>query len=207
MVAVGTFTSIAAVGLSIESMLNSRLAAAFAQDHTLFRRRPKAQLVHTEEFDRSAGAAGRIADGTVSIFCYRVDVNRTMRPPWSQVGAATNRVHIPVDVHFLLTAWDTDAEAELRLLGFTLLALETTPSLSGPLLHPLGRWEPGESVQLVNEELLTEDVLRTFETLPTDFRLSVAYAARVVRLDSPLPTGSGDVVTAVAGLTPEGLRP
>jgi hypothetical protein len=58
-------------------------------------------------------------------------------------------------------------------------------------------------VQLVNEELLTEDVLRTFETLPTDFRLSVSYAARVVRLDSPLPTGAGDVVTAVAGLTPE----
>lgn len=202
------FTSIAAVGLSIESMLDLRLNSAFDADNSLFRTRPKARLVHTENFDRvTPGSTGAIDDGTVSIFCYRVDVNRTMRPGWAAVSATTGRAHLPVDVHFLMTAWESDAEAELRLIGFTLLALESMPTFSGPMLHPAGRWEPGETVQLVNTELVTEDVLRTFETLPTDFRLSVSYVARVVRLDAPIEPSHPDVLTTIMGITPTPVRP
>jgi hypothetical protein len=203
---VGAFTSIAAVGLSLESLLTRRLDAAFTADSTLFRRRSKARLVRTEQFSRAANTVGAIDEGTVSIFCYRADIDRTMRPPWSAVSATTGRTHVPIDLHFLFTAWDSDAEAELRLIGFTLLTLESVPSLSGPLLHPAGAWEPGESVQLINEDLLTEDVLRTFETLPADFRLSVSYVARVVRLSVPIEPDHGDVLTAVSGSTPTPVR-
>jgi len=183
-------------------MLDRRLKAAFNTDNGLFNRQPKARLVRTEQFSRAAGTPNAIEDGTVSIFCYRVDLNHTTRPPWSAVSAVTRRLHVPVDAHFLLTAWESDAEAELRLLGCALLAMESMPTLSGPLLHPVGRWEPGESVQLINEDLVAEDVLRTFETLPADFRLSISYVARVVRLDAPVERDHPDVVTAIMGISP-----
>ncbi len=197
----GAFTAVAAVGLSIESMLDRQLKAAHSADSTLFNRQPRARLVRTEQFSRTPGAPNAIDDGTVSVFCYRVDLNGTTRAPWSAVSAVTRRLHVPVDAHFLITAWESDAEAELRLLGCAITALESTPTLTGPLLHPVGRWEPGESVHLVNEDLVTEDVLRTFETLPADFRLSVSYVARVIQLNSPVSEDHPDVVTAIAGIT------
>ena len=201
----GSFTSLAAAGLSITTMLDRRLNSAWTADHDLFRRRPKAQLVRTEQFSRNPGVVNAIDDGTVSVFCYRADINKTMRPPYSSVSATSGRVHVPVDLRFLFTAWESDAEAELRLIGFTLLTLEANPILTGPLLHPAGRWSPGETIELVNEDLITEDVLRTFETLGTDFRLSISYIARVVRLDLDADTLAPDVVTAIAGSTPSAV--
>ncbi len=45
-------------------------------------------------------------------------------------------------------------------------------------------------------------MLRTFDTLPTDFRLSVSYVARVIRIDAPDEPDHPDVLTAVRGLVP-----
>jgi hypothetical protein len=57
-------------------------------------------------------------------------------------------------------------------------------------------------VQLVLEEITTEAVMRTFDSLPHDYKLSIPYVARVVRLDAleafPLP----DVHEAVVGIVP-----
>lgn len=202
------FTSVAATGLSIEGLLNRAFDATVAADPQAFQRRPRARLVKTENFDRSTpGAEGSIDDATLSIFCYRVEINRTMRPAWSAVSAHDGNVHLPLDIHFLLTAFDRDAEAELRIIGHTLLALESTPILSGPSLHPSGGWNAGEAVQLVSEELTTEDVLRTFDTLPGDFRLSLSYVARTIRIEAPAEPNHPDVLTAVRGLTPTAVRP
>ena len=50
---------------------------------------------------------------------------------------------------------------------------------------------PTDAVQLLLEEISTEALMRTFDSLPSDYRLSVPYLARVVRID-----------TAEAELTP-----
>jgi hypothetical protein len=205
----GAYTAIAAIGLSMEKLLNRRFDAAFAADPQAFNRKPQARLVKTENFERSTtGTDGTIDDGTVSIFCYRIAVSATMRPPWSAVSASEDgAVRLPLDVHFLLTAFETDAEAELKLLGLTMLAMEQTPILTGPQLHPSGRWQPGESVQLISEDISTEDVLRTFDTLPGDFRPSLSYLARVVRIDAEPEVDATEVLTAVRGLVPTSTMP
>jgi len=174
-----------------------------ARDPNAFRALPTARLVRTEDF----GEVGTTANTVIrlpclSVFCYRVDVNRVMQAPWSAVASADGTVHLPLDVHFLLTPFDTDAEGEMRILGATMQCLERHPVLSGPRLHPLGGWEPTDAVQLVNEDLVTEDVLRPFDTLPADFRLSVSYVARVIRIDAPDEPDQPDVLAAVRGLTP-----
>jgi hypothetical protein len=205
----GAYTAIAAIGLSIENLLNRGFDATIARDPQAFNGKPKARLVKTEHFSRGTPASeGSIDDGTVSIFCYRITVSSTMRPPWSAVSAHEGgAVRLPLDVHFLLTAFEKDAEAELKLLGLTMLSMEQTPILTGPHLHPSGRWQPGESVQLISEDISTEDVLRTFDTLPGDFRPSLSYVARVVRIDADAEANATDVLTAVRGLVPTSTMP
>jgi hypothetical protein len=84
---------------------------------------------------------------------------------------------------------------------------ERHPILSGPLLHPSGGFAPNETLQLVLEDVPTEAVMRTFDSLPTEYKLSVPYIARVARIDARdaivLPT----VTTAVRGATPGGPVP
>jgi hypothetical protein len=195
--------AIAAVALSLRELLNRYFAELFAADAGTFRALPTARLVSTEDYSRIGTAAGSlIRYPSLAIFCYRSDINRTMRAPWSAVAHVDGSIHLPLDLHFLLTPFDSDAEAELRIMGATMQCLERHPILSGVRLHPQGAWEPGDAIQLINEDLVTEDVLRTFDTLPTDFRLSVSYVARVIRLDAPDEPDHPDVLTAVRGLVP-----
>ncbi len=135
------------------------------------------------------------------MFLYRVDFNKTTRAGWSAVGSMDGRAYLPLDLHFLLTAWAQNAEYELRILGRAMQIMEEHASLSGPLLVASGGWSAGDSVQVVLEELSTEAVMRTFDSLPHDYKLSVPYVARVVRLDGRVAAPDPEVVTAVAGVT------
>jgi len=195
---VANFASISAVGRSIERFLS----ASFSNDQPLGPVGPNtvARLVRTEDFDPAN--LGLLARPFLSVFIYRVDFNKTTRAGWSAVGSLDGRSHLPLDLHFLVTAWANDSESELRILGRCMQALETTPILSGPLLLSFGDFAPNESVQLVLEEVSTEAVMRMFDSLPTDYKLSVPYIARVVRLDSRTVSPSPTVLTVVSGTTP-----
>ena len=115
------------------------------------------------------------------------------------VGNQDGLAHLVLDLHFLLTAWADNAEFEFRIIGRAMQALETTPILSGPLLEGSAHWAPTESVQLVLEEISTEAVMRTFDSLPTDYRLSIPYIARMVRIDSLAPVVTSPVTTLISG--------
>ena len=105
----------------------------------------------------------------------------------------------PAALHVLLTAWAQNAEYELRILGRAMQSLEEHPSLSGPLLVEDAEWATGDSVQIVMEEITTEAVMRTYDSLPHDYKLSIPYVARVVRLDGAI-LPSQEVATRVLGM-------
>ena len=178
-----SFAAISAAAKSLERLLNRAFAEEQPVSDTI---KTRAVLVRTNDFDKSV-VAQAIGSPALSVFLYRVEFNPTVRAAWSAAGSHRGLAHAPLDLHFLLTPWADNAEHELRVLGRAVQCLEETPSLSGPLLHPDGAWAPNESVQVVPEELSVEAVMRTFDSLPTDYRLSVAYVARVVRVDSRVP--------------------
>jgi hypothetical protein len=190
------FTSISATGTSIQRLLT----AAFAEPPVpVANKTTKAILVQTEDFDPDAQTIQRPA---LSIFLYRVDFNKTMRAAWSAVGCHDGRAHLPLDLHFLITPWSGNAEEEHAILGRAMQCLESFPILSGPLLHQSGGWAPNEAIQLVLEEVSTEAVMRTFDSLPTEYHLSVPYIARVIRLDSREAAPSPPASTLVTAITP-----
>lgn len=150
----------------------------------------RAASVGSGEMESLAQAAANGA-GRVGVFLYRIDEDRTTRPVWSAVGAGDGRARLALELHYLLISFGQNADAEQRLIGRALQALEVTPTLSGALLDPLGGvpsgepvWRETDAVHLGIENLPTEAIMRVFDTLPIKYRLSVPYTARVVRVDA-----------------------
>ncbi len=194
------FSGIAAAGKSIERLLEGCLSALPPED-PVPNQTTHAFLARTEDFVRQNAAFG-FSLPALTLFTYRVDFNKTMRAAWSAAGSFSGIGHLPLDLHFLITAWADNAEHEQRILGKAMQCLETTPILGGPLLYPdpIAAWAPNEGVQVVLEEISTEAVMRIFDSLSVDYKLSVPYIARVVRIDSKRVLASPTVTEVVRGL-------
>jgi hypothetical protein len=192
---VANFAAISAAGNSIARLLSNR----FKDEQPVDSKVTKAFIVRTEDFKDHQG----FVLPAITLFFYRVDFNRTMRAAWSAVGSQDGRSHLPVDLHFLVTAWAENAQDELRIIGKTMQVLETTPVLTGALLDDSGAWSPHESIQLMIGEISTEEVMRTFDSLPTNYRLSVPYLARVVRIDGKRAQPPQPVTTLISELKPD----
>lgn len=196
----GGYTSIAAVGKSIERLL----AQAFEERQPVPGKTTKAVLIRTEDLS-DALVKQQIGTHALSILLYRVDFNKAMRTTWSAVGHGDGRGHLALDLHFLLTPWADNAEHQHMILGRAMQVMESVPMLSGPMLYapslpPEYEDEPATSttdtVQLVLEEISTEALMRTFDSLPGDYHLSVPYVARVVRIDTRLLLSTPPVTDA-----------
>lgn len=183
------------MGKSLETLLTARfdvLQPIPGKDCT-------AKLIQTDDL---AEPQPNLTQPVVSILLYRVDFNKTMRASWSAVGSVDGRVHLPLDMHYLLTAWAENAEEEHTLIGCAMQIIEEIGSLSGPLLWPKAGWQPNETVQLYLEDIGTDDLMRTFESLTCEFRLSVPYLARIVVLSTDVGIAMPDVLTQIRGLRP-----
>lgn len=190
------FRSIAAVGKSLKNYLE----AGFVEQQPVPNAQARAELIQTDALTDLQASHGQ---PVVSLLLYRVDFDKTMRASWSAVGSIDGNVHLPIDLHYLVTAWAQNAEHEHLLVGRTLELLEEIGSLGGTLLSPEAGWTTNETVQLCLEELSTDDLMRTFESLDCDFRLSIPYLARIVVLSTTTGAGTPDVLTHVQGLRPE----
>lgn len=197
------FTSIAAAGSSIIRCLD----LCFRERSPITTRNEIGEeigvkvnvvLVRTEDLNRDTDNV--IIEPALSLFLYRVDFNKSMRSAWAAVGHRDGEAHLPLDLHFLLTAWAQNADHEYRILGRAMQCIDNHPILSGPLLDPLTDWATYEAVQLCMEDLTTEDIMRTFDSLPVDYKLSIPYIARIVVIDGREPRPDLPVTTAVTGM-------
>jgi hypothetical protein len=188
------YQALAAVGRSLVTLLNTRFAEEIPAG-----RRPEAVLAGTTDFDLvNSSPSAVIRYPAVSVYCYRLSVDRETRPGWSAVASQDGIPRLPLRMHLLLSAWDQFAESELEWLGLAARVLETESILTGPLLDPTGQWEPGDMVQVVPDDVALDSMSEAFQALTTDYRLCLPYLARVVRIDGA-PRPPGPRVTTVAG--------
>jgi hypothetical protein len=122
-------------------------------------------------------------DQVLSIFLHRITMNENFRSATRLQDAPSKQPSVFLDLHYLLTYWGTSAQAEQTILGWTLQQLQSSPILDRSVLSGDGGWDPTESVQLAMADLSLEDILRIWDALGPKYRLSVAYLARVVRID------------------------
>lgn len=190
------YKALAAVGLSIVALLNRRFTEEFGSART-----PKAVLAGTADFDRVNRRPGKgINYPAVSIFCYRLSVDRETRPGLSAVASVDGIPRLPLRMHLLISAWDDDVQFELEYLGLVARTLESDSILTGPMLNSSGDWQPGDAIQVVPDDLALDSMSEAFQALTTDYRLCLPYLARVIRIHGHPENTAEPVATVVAGL-------
>ena len=81
---VAGYRALAAVGRSIVDLLNRRIGETLPA-----RPRPTAVMAGTVDFDKvNSSPTAVIQYPAISVYCYKVSVDRETRPGWSAVAAA-----------------------------------------------------------------------------------------------------------------------
>jgi len=146
-------------------------------------------------------SSGQIAnvneiDTTLSLYLYRVTVNDQMRNIRRTSDATARDVPLSLDLHYLMTVWADNALAEHNILAWAMRELYMHPTLNASSLSAEAGWVPNDIIQLIPSELSTEDMMRIWDAIEPSYRLSVAYIARVVRIDpDPIPDSLPVVAT------------
>ena len=134
------------------------------------------------------------ATNALAIYLHRISIdpvgrNRYLPPP---DGRRAPRPELPVNLHLLLIAWTTSTDQEIAHLTAAMQVIGSTLVLgAGDVGAADPGWGPDETVQVLPEDMSTEDLMRLWDSLPGDYRLSAPYLVKTVRLrpDLDLPDG------------------
>jgi hypothetical protein len=135
----------------------------------------------------------------VSVFLYRVYVNRVQRSPPGRLDLAGRRMRpqLPVDLHFLMTAWAKDASLQHAITGWMMRVLEDTPILPAGLLNHKtpGVFHADETAEVGVTDLTTEELFRIWEVIVNNaYQISIPYVVRGVKIESSRPLAQLDPV-------------
>src|SRR5690606_23846549 len=101
---------------------------------------------------------------------------------------------LPLDLHFILTAWAEEASTQHDIAGWMMRIIEDTPILPGPFLNLTvpDAFRPDETVEIVVGEIDSEDLFLLWERLaPDSYQLSVPCIARNIWVGSELDVADG----------------
>jgi hypothetical protein len=164
------------------------------------------KLLSSHDFDLMEEPDGN----TLSLFLYRVTINEHMRNYRRQeVQVGSYQVPLSLDLHYLLTVWTTAASAEHTILAWVMRQLQMHPILDRSLFQMLDpTWGTEELVQVIPAEVSHEDMTRIWDALKPSYHLSVAYVARVVRVDAdPDQTAVPPVLATRLSYQEQGVAP
>jgi hypothetical protein len=125
----------------------------------------------------------------VSLWLYRITVNAARNlPPRVDPDGTRHAPPLPLDLHYLVTAWAADPIQEQRLFGWAVRTLEDTRLLpAGVLNRPLpepGVFQPHETVEIAWQPLTLAEFTDLWDGVRTKMRPSASYIARIVEIES-----------------------
>jgi hypothetical protein len=197
------YQALQAAGLSVVALMNRRFGER-APGAGL-----QAFLANTKQLKlMESNNAQLIQQPAISVYCYRISVDKETRPGWSGVGSIDGIPRIPLRMHFLIGSYAKTVAEELRWLGLAAQVLESEGILSGPLLLPVPEtgggmfnpWGPGDALQVVTDDLALDSMSEAFQALSTDYRLSLPYVARVICIEGAREPVTEPVATVAARL-------
>ncbi|MGV9386402.1 DUF4255 domain-containing protein [Nonomuraea sp. NPDC003707] len=125
----------------------------------------------------------------VSLYLYHITINTSRRNASGRIDEHGRCLlpPVPLDLHYLLTAWAKDATTQQRLLGWSVRVLQDTATLPAGVLNaysPEPVFRPAETVEIIWENLTQQDVFGIWEVARANQQPSAAYVARVVEIES-----------------------
>lgn len=135
------------------------------------------------------------AEGEVALFPFRVDIDSVQRtlPARPRYDGIKERHHLPLQLHFLMIPRGNTAEQQQVIMGWMMRVIEDNTSIPANILNSgsEGVFADEEHVEITPTQLTTEEILRIWDQLPSDFNISVPYCARLLRIESPVRTDEG----------------
>jgi hypothetical protein len=132
----------------------------------------------------------------LSLMLYRITQNEHLRNARRTNDPSNAPPPLSVNLHYVLTVWAGSALVEHSVMTWAMRELHHRPVLDSSILSADAAWGPGDVVNIIPEELTSEEIMRIWDTLEPKYRLSVTYVARVVRIDDDaIPTGQPVVAT------------
>jgi hypothetical protein len=137
---------------------------------------------------------------TLSVYLYRVVLSTVRRDRGFRrtPDGRLFRPSIPLDLHYLVIAWASQAATAHELLGWAIRTLDDTPIVPVGLLNAyrsgLAVFGPDETLELVWEPLSLTDLYDIWQVSTQHQAPSASYVARMVQLDSEVPLDEGDLV-------------
>jgi len=130
-------------------------------------------------------AAPAPATSAPGVYLHRISIDPVGRnrylPPAE--GQRRPRPELPVNLHLLLIAWTVSADIEVAYITAAMQAIGSTLVLgAGDIGAADPGWGADEVVQVLPEDMSTEDLMRLWDSLPGDYRLSAPYLVKTLRL-------------------------
>ncbi len=126
------------------------------------------------------------AGNELGLYLHRISVDPFGRNRYLQPARPDEppRPELPVNLHLLLVGWSPSSAAETTLVAWGMQQIGQALDLD---ISHLGaadsRWGERDRVQVIPEEMSTEDLMRVWDSLPGDYRLSAPYLVKTLRLE------------------------
>jgi hypothetical protein len=140
----------------------------------------------------------------ISLYLYRITPAGEIRnfPPSVSPDGKRHRPLLPINLHYILSAWGREALKQQRLLGQAMRILEDTSVIPAGILNQgapeSDTFRPGETVDLIMESLSVYDMGAIWDVSKPNVQPSVAYIARMIGLESEVElVEAADVQTRV----------
>jgi hypothetical protein len=135
-------------------------------------------------------------DEGVSLLLYRIYHDGSPRTPPGRVqpDGQRERAKLPLELHFMLTAWAKQATLQHEIAGWMMRTMEDNPIFYPSLLNSYKPdvFFPDETVSISLAQLSVEDMFNIWDVMIRHvYQLSVPYVARVVELESTVPLVQG----------------
>lgn len=172
------FSAAYSVGESLVQYLRNLYPSDLRADHPCkFELAKSADMAEAEPY----GDTG----STISLFLYRMSIDQYLHPAGSgRVVPPVSRA-LPLDLHYMVTAWSASKHSEQLLMTWVMAQLHWNPILDPSNLMSIGGWRKDESIQIAPTNITQEDLSRIWDVMEPSYRLSTTYVARVVHIDPP----------------------
>ena len=137
----------------------------------------------------------------VSLYLYHIAINASRRNAAGRLDPSGTRHQppVPLDLHYLLTAWAKDAITQQRLLGWAVRLIQNAATLPAGVLNahdPHTVFQPDETVEIVWENLSQQDIFDIWDVARANQQPSAAYVVRIVEIESSIPVEEYPLVQA-----------
>ena len=139
----------------------------------------------------------------IGLYLHRITIDRDGSNRYLQPRAVNQapQPELPVNLQLLLIAWTDSTKNEAPLLAWAMQQIGNAFEFDATHLGARTRdpfWGEIDTLRITPDDMTVEDLMRVWDALPGDYRLSAPYSMRTIRLEPAERRSEGPPVRTIA---------